>query len=466
MNVTLYTFAKRPDSTKRPPQGGLTLSATLKDSTSLLSPVLLFALSGNPTPYNYAYIPDFGRYYYINDWAAIAGMWEASCKVDTLASWKDSIGESTQYVLRAESESDGYITDTTYPAFSDTYTAYKILENSPINPNVPVYVIGIIGQGPKVNGQPTTVNGVTYYLCSQAQFALLIAKYLDVNSWGVAFDSLGDDIARAIFNPMQYVTCVYKYPAGLDIGSGSVLTTINAGWYSVEVAAAPLTSTVANFTFKFEDVPTHPQYQPGLEYLNCAPYAAYDLYLPQYGTIHLDGDMLTQRENEYRNVVVHCQIDVANNTSTAAVRINDHLYTTLSGSWGASIQLSQIQTNWTALAGLPDTISNAVTSPSVGSILGAGQGIMSSVLKMAPSARSISSNGDYTQYYQKPEIVCRFKKIVDFDPDGRGRPLCKNRVISSLQGFVQVSDAKVAFDCTPAETTEITSYMEGGFHFE
>ena len=107
-----------------------------------------------------------------------------------------------------------------------------------------------------------------------------------------------------------------------------------------------------------------------------------------------------------------------------------------------------------------------MVSPSVSSILGAGQGIISSVLKMAPTARSISSNGDYTQYYQKPEIVCRFKKIVDFDPDGRGHPLCKNRVLSSLPGFIQVSDAKIAFNCTPAETAEIISYMEGGFHYE
>lgn len=466
MNVKLYTFAKRPDSTKRPPSGGLTLSATLKDNTSLLAPVMLFAMSGNPTLYNYAYIPDFKRYYYINDWTSVAGMWEAACKVDALASWKDNIGASEQYVLRAEAEWDGYLTDNTYPAMADTYTAYKVIEDSPINPDAPFYIIGIIGQGPNIDGNPTTVNGVTYYLCSQAQFAVLIAKYLDINSWGVAFDSLGDDIARAIFNPMQYVTCIYKYPSGLTLGSGSVVTTLNAGWYSVDIAAAPLTSTVTTFTYEFIDIPTHPQYAPGLEYLNCAPYAGYELFIPQYGTVTIDGDMLTQRDTNYRNVVVRCEIDVANNTSTAQIRINDHLYTTLTGSWGASIQLSQVQTNWSALAGIPDAIGNAVASPSIGSILGAGQGIVSSILKTAPVARSISSNGDYTQYYQQPEIVCRFKKTVDFDVDGRGRPLCKNRVISSLPGYVQVSDAKVSFNCTPTETSEIISYMEGGFHYE
>lgn len=466
MTIVLYTFSKRPDSTKRPSSGGRSLSATLKEATSILYPSFLFQFSGNPTAYNYAYVPDFDRYYYITDWTSTAGLWDASCKVDVLASWKENIGASRQYVLRAEAESDGYISDNTYPAVVDTYTRYDVLAEWDINPDEPVYIIGIIGRGPNINGRPTTVNGVTYYLCTQAQFAVLIAKYLDITSWGVSFESLGDDIARAIFNPMQYVTCIYKYPAGLVLGSGAQVTTLNAGWYSVEIAAAPLTSTVTHYTYNFPDIPTHPQYEPGREYLNCAPYASYEVFIPQYGTITLDGDMLTRRGSNSRSVVVRCEIDVANNTSTAQVRINDHLYTTINGSWGASIQLSQVQTNWAALAGVPDAIGNAIASPSIGSVLGVGQGIISSILKTAPTARSISSNGDYTQYYQNPEVVCRFKKIVDEDIDGRGRPLCKTRRISDLPGFVQVSDAKIAFNCTSSETTEIKNFMEGGFHYE
>ena len=101
MNVRLYTYDKKVNSTAHPStSGGSGYSCTLKDPSSLLNPVILLKIS-NPTSKNYAYIEEFGRFYWIRDWVSDHNMWEAHLQVDSLASWKSQIIASSQYVDRA-----------------------------------------------------------------------------------------------------------------------------------------------------------------------------------------------------------------------------------------------------------------------------------------------------------------------------------------------------------------------------
>ena len=62
MNVLFYNHAKRNNSTKLPTEG-VNIPCVLKDECSVTSPVLEIKTAERPT-YNYAYIADFGRYYY------------------------------------------------------------------------------------------------------------------------------------------------------------------------------------------------------------------------------------------------------------------------------------------------------------------------------------------------------------------------------------------------------------------
>lgn len=66
-------------------------SGTLKEETSIISPVVLMELE-NPSNYNYAYIPEFRRYYFISDIVSVRkGLWRISMKVDVLESFKNYI---------------------------------------------------------------------------------------------------------------------------------------------------------------------------------------------------------------------------------------------------------------------------------------------------------------------------------------------------------------------------------------
>lgn len=80
-------------------------SGTLREETSVTTPVVLMELE-NPSGYNYAYIPEFGRYYFIHDIVSVRkGLWRVSMKVDVLESFKNYIRDVS--VILSDSENTG-----------------------------------------------------------------------------------------------------------------------------------------------------------------------------------------------------------------------------------------------------------------------------------------------------------------------------------------------------------------------
>ena len=65
------------------------MNGSLKEESSVIDPVILIE-KNNPTfyNYNYMYIPEFKRWYYINDVISIKnGLWEIHAHVDVLYTW-------------------------------------------------------------------------------------------------------------------------------------------------------------------------------------------------------------------------------------------------------------------------------------------------------------------------------------------------------------------------------------------
>ena len=92
---------------------GEIISGTLRTSTSIISPVITFE-SSSPLRYNYAYIPEFRRYYYIkNVISARNNLWEVQFEIDPLMSFKADICALKVVVDKQSNESNGdeYIDD-------------------------------------------------------------------------------------------------------------------------------------------------------------------------------------------------------------------------------------------------------------------------------------------------------------------------------------------------------------------
>ena len=88
------------------------LSGVLRYQTSVLNPRIRIESAENIAGYNYCYIPEFGRYYYIIDITSIrTNVWEASMRCDVLMSYKDEIKSIIGVVVRQESNPNKLLVD-------------------------------------------------------------------------------------------------------------------------------------------------------------------------------------------------------------------------------------------------------------------------------------------------------------------------------------------------------------------
>ena len=95
----------------------------LKKDTSILKPVLLTNDARNVYEYNYMYISDFARYYFIDDIVSVNNnLWEISAHVDVLETYASAILANTAVLRRQEQKFNLYLDD---PEFI-VYNNYRI----------------------------------------------------------------------------------------------------------------------------------------------------------------------------------------------------------------------------------------------------------------------------------------------------------------------------------------------------
>lgn len=84
----------------------------LKRDTSILRPVLLINSAQDIYTYNYMYISEFSRYYFIDDIRSVNNnMWEISAHVDVLETYSSQILANTAVLKRQEKKFNLYLDD-------------------------------------------------------------------------------------------------------------------------------------------------------------------------------------------------------------------------------------------------------------------------------------------------------------------------------------------------------------------
>ena len=100
----LSSFSKRENSTKRfSGTVDMSLQGILKEPCSIMNPVIRIERLENdinPCIYTYATITSFRRFYFVDDWVWADGLWEVHLREDVLGTWKEAIGQQTEYILR------------------------------------------------------------------------------------------------------------------------------------------------------------------------------------------------------------------------------------------------------------------------------------------------------------------------------------------------------------------------------
>ena len=83
-------------------------NGALRDNSSVIKPTIL--IQTDPLDYNYAYIPEFGRYYFINNVVAMRNKaFIIDLKCDVLMSYADEIYNLRALIDREETQSQQYV---------------------------------------------------------------------------------------------------------------------------------------------------------------------------------------------------------------------------------------------------------------------------------------------------------------------------------------------------------------------
>ena len=98
---------------------GGSYTCLIKENTSIIDPVIILNTSDSISGYNYMYIPDFGRYYFIKDIISLNNnRWEIQAHVDVLESYKTDILANSAVLKRQQNMYNLYLDDSEYVVYN------------------------------------------------------------------------------------------------------------------------------------------------------------------------------------------------------------------------------------------------------------------------------------------------------------------------------------------------------------
>lgn len=473
IQVILYQMVKDKNSTKRPVGPGNPYTVELKDRCSVVDPVLIFNFGTQdyPSGFNYVNIPAFeNRCYWITNWQYYGGLWQASCHVDALASWRADIGASEQYILRAASDHNGNVVDNLYPTLASQTFISVLYDHAFFDAKTfsdGCFVVGIVSDDTTGPG-----GGVTYYqmdLATMQKFRNAMLK--DINWANINTEEISTQLTKALLNPYQYVVSCKWFP--FVPPNGGIAASVQFGWWSLSILSSYIAAQAYwdSDPVYFRGLPQHPQASARGNYLNLSPYTKRTAYIYPWGAIPLDTTMVGYSDT----IKATCSVDLITGEGILylyAVKDSaDVLLCSRSTQIGVEVAISQI--------GIDASSVKGVVSDPVGSIVAAGGAALSSWLGGGDTASignaamstltttsTKGSNGGIMVFNQDAKIVSQFFDVADEDPVHRGRPLMAKRTVSSLSGFMMCDKPHVECHATADEIGEIESAMTSGFYWE
>ena len=474
-----YTFKKDKNSTKipiTPIRGDYFFQCTLKDSCSVTNPEIIINASNDLEIYKctYARIPKFNRYYFISDWRNVGKLWVATLSVDVLASYREEIGNSYQFVTRCSKEFEGTIIDTKYPM--KTRPNYTVVEEETIGGlsfvsrlDAGFFVVGIF------NNDVDGVGTVTYYGFTNEQFRSFCNLLMNNNfilSMGV--DELSSELLKALFNPLQYIASCIWVPL-TTMPDGDTTSIIPFGYWAIKTNCKRLTKLSRTGTISFKSIPHHPQSLRGY-YLRTSPFSRYKMVIPAFGTFEIPSEWLYDSTQD-NGIICTLHIDLISGEGIIEISAYNSMAAKYITQQTHSVQvckniaLSQrtiniLQSGLEAIGGVAGLLT--------GNVVGGVDGIASAISGvLAPTLSTRNSNqGGIGIYAEKASIICEFHEISEEFNDRLGRPLCAERKISDLgkdekqAGYIICANAELDLNCYESEHDKIIEALESGIYYE
>lgn len=493
--VELYTFSKKLNSTARPSVSGSSYNCVLKDGCGIMSPVIKLdlGLTFSPDGFNYAYIPEFGRYYFVKEWFFLDRLWYCYLEEDTLATWRDNIGSQSFYILRAANAFDGRISDDMYPTMPDPV----ITVLSPTDPgswsglfSSGHFVISVICKGADT--------GTRYYVTDLAGLQALTSALMNDTGWlnvpqDITQGGIDENLLRTLYNPWQYITSIKWYPFKPDTVAGSGSSSMSYGWWNINLSGGTVEtladSAYHSNTFIFT-LTKHPQAAARGGYLNAAPFTRMRLVIPPIGDIVIDPTPFINKTQLWAVVHTDCK------TGQAFLLIRDtsyNVYEIRRAEIGVEMpvtqiavdKLSQAETVITGAAAVArDTLVTGAQATNVSNLINpvagaletgasaaqtaitATHAIADGIRSAVPQMETRGVRGSTAAFQENIRLYIEHFELAAEDNQNNGRPLCRIRTPASLQGYMLVRDGHVNIAGNAGEIAAVKAYLESGFYYE
>lgn len=147
MEIILYKTADENIKLRKKLSEAFIIEGTLRSECSILSPTIELDTELNIATFNYAYIKDFNRYYYIVDIVAVGfKLWKISLKCDVLMSYSKAIGKLNVNVARNKAQYNLMLEDNSLSTYANSRTqCYNFPNRLTANANQFKYYLTLIG---------------------------------------------------------------------------------------------------------------------------------------------------------------------------------------------------------------------------------------------------------------------------------------------------------------------------------
>lgn len=475
-----YTLSKRHNSTLQPTGAGTSIDVQLKGGCDILAPI--FVLNMSSVAFNYI---QFGaRYYFVTGIKSVRqDLWEVSCAVDVLATWKSAIQAMNPYVLYYTHNNteiaDKRLSTKTAKTVDINTGAFDILGNG-TGSNYAV-IVNTIGEG-----------ACDSYAMSQSDARTLLSNldnwFNDENDSGIYTD-LDDgifdwsDVENAIKSFLQETLFFWKqwFATGKvadNLRSAYVLPLpvaaisgnshhVHLGQYTSDVEATRVYDRI------FSDGASVTIPWQASDWRRNSPYHELYLYIPYVGLISLSpSDLIGDTTiNVSVSIDVTCG-DAVFSVYTGTNRFIGQYTANMAAPFAIGSSNTPITAQINTVVGASVAAAAAIASGGGTAVLGAMTGgALSLANNISGQPTCIGSNMGGAVLGLTDNIVCySIFHDTTVSPSSvsseKGTPYNATLSLSGVTGYVQTAGASVAGAMTDTEREQINELMNGGIYIE
>lgn len=472
--IYLGSVAKRKNSTLQPT---LTTSydCILKDATSTDNPTFVIQDSNLDVDANMAKWDD--RYYFIEDIRSFRNnIWEISCRMDALATYKSYILNTTAFIIY-DSVANTEIPDNRLP-IKTTKVVQTATAACPFVPDGGCYILALTG-----------AHGTTgVYKVTENQLGALIDDLQDVTD--NIFDFTGitppskPSGSSDVWDWLEYIGDYIKYavdnavrPISQIFGSGSIPENIRECRFipfNIGVTGSPTPIYLGTFVTQqslgklitdtvVRSTTVNIPWQSS-DYRRRSPFTEIYLYLPYIGMTRLSSENLIGQST----ITVDYCISVRDGSLICTVSSGGEILGQYSGNVSASVPVGVSNIS---LGRAAQSIIGVAASVATDNLATFGMASIQYANSVTPNysciggLEGIAATGSnqniicYTVYHDTIAAPNQNLAVI-------GSPTMYSKSLGSLSGYCQCSDAHVAAPADGHILDEIDSYLNSGFYIE